>query len=509
MHENIFNFFKKESTRSFLKASGKTLAVGSGIACLFNMIAEIFKEKGNRNSGVIWGNFAGALACGGIYLGLDINERKNLEHKTKTETQARKEIIEAEADAYEKKRQADAELYDAKAKTDVWKSEKMREFKRSDDESDNSCSTTTENECVDDFKEEEPLPPIGQDQDFANELDGDRLFDIIIHKGEIGMIFGPKGCGKSIVTDWIALNIADGKNIPVFEGVEENAIAETTVLDYDLELNDKDIYRRFGKYGFQFPENFIRHDKTQVKSTEDILFDIYKNVKQAHRGDEIFSVIDTITKVGDITCSQSIKQFLENLEKITHEASSKGIILTTLLVSHPTKDCKPGDSLELSDAAGSTDLTRFLNYVIAIESTRISKEHIILKALNIRGEIEPENVVILKIENEVPFVHPIVLCEMDEGTALKLDKKQFEAYLEGLDVKSEDTTDKRKVNKTGLTDEDKHEIFRLHKEKGKSPEELAKIYGPKCKTGTISDTTIRNFIREIEGKNKSDQPPIA
>ena len=362
---------------------------------------------------------------------------------------------------------------------------------------------------MDDAENSAPLPPIGQDQDFANELDGDRLFDKIIHKGEIGMIFGPKGCGKSIVTDWIALNIADGKNIPVFGGVEENAIAKTTVLDYDLELNDKDIYRRFGKYGFQLPENFIRHDKTQVKSTEDILCDIYKNVKQAHRGDEIFSVIDTITKVGDITCSQSIKQFLENLEKITHEASSKGIILTTLLVSHPTKDCKPGDSLELSDAAGSTDLTRFLNYVIAIESTRISKEHIILKALNIRGEIEPENVVILKIENEVPFVHPIVLCEMDEGTALKLDKKQFEAYLEGLDVKSEDTTDKRKVNKTGLTDEDKHEIFRLHKEKGKSPEELAKIYGPKCKTGTISDTTIRNFIREIEGKNKSDQPPIA
>ena len=474
---------------------------------------QIGKVKISSNSSTLPGTILMVIGCifavGDLLLQLFKEKEKckadSNASKTNNEIRVIKARAEAETESYTKKRQVDVE-----------KAKQMYSIRHDNNESDTNMEKAeaqtlqqSQTTFMDDAENSAPLPPIGQDQDFANELDGDRLFDKIIHKGEIGMIFGPKGCGKSIVTDWIALNIADGKNIPVFGGVEENAIAKTTVLDYDLELNDKDIYRRFGKYGFQFPENFIRHDKTQVKSTEDILFDIYKNVKQAHRGDEIFSVIDTITKVGDITCSQSIKQFLENLEKITHEASSKGIILTTLLVSHPTKDCKPGDSLELSDAAGSTDLTRFLNYVIAIESTRISKEHIILKALNIRGEIEPENVVILKIENEVPFVHPIVLCEMDEGTALKLDKKQFEAYLEGLDVKSEDTTDKRKVNKTGLTDEDKHEIFRLHKEKGKSPEELAKIYGPKCKTGTISDTTIRNFIREIEGKNKSDQPPIA
>ena len=474
---------------------------------------QIGKVKISSNSSTLPGTILMVIGCifavGDLLLQLFKEKEKckadSNASKTNNEIRVIKARAEAETESYTKKRQVDVE-----------KAKQMYSIRHDNNESDTNMEKAeaqtlqqSQTTFMDDAENSAPLPPIGQDQDFANELDGDRLFDKIIHKGEIGMIFGPKGCGKSIVTDWIALNIADGKNIPVFGGVEENAIAKTTVLDYDLELNDKDIYRRFGKYGFQFPENFIRHDKTQVKSTEDILFDIYKNVKQAHRGDEIFSVIDTITKVGDITCSQSIKQFLENLEKITYEASSKGIILTTLLVSHPTKDCKPGDSLELSDAAGSTDLTRFLNYVIAIESTRISKEHIILKALNIRGEIEPENVVILKIENEVPFVHPIVLCEMDEGTALKLDKKQFEAYLEGLDVKSEDTTDKRKVNKTGLTDEDKHEIFRLHKEKGKSPEELAKIYGPKCKTGTISDTTIRNFIREIEGKNKSDQPPIA
>lgn len=508
MFENIFNFFKKESTRSFLKASGKTLAVGSGIACLFNMIGEIFKEKGNRNSGVIWGNFAGILACGGIYLGLDINERKNLEHKTKTETQARKEIIEAEADAYEKKRQADAELYDAKAKTDVWKSEKMREFKRSDDESDNFCSTTTENECVDDFKEEEPLPSVNQGFNINKKLEDDRLFDKIIHKGEVGMIFGPKGGGKSIVTAWIALNIAEGKNVPVFNGVEGNKVKKTIVLNYDLELTDTDISHRFGKYGYVFPNNYIRHDKTQIKSTRDILGDIAANIAKAQCNDEIFAVVDTITKVADITCGQMMKQFLANLEALAENAKAKGVILTILLVNHPTKDCKPGDALELCDAGGSTDLTRFLNFVIAIESTRISKSHIILKALTIRGESEPENVAILKIENSAPYVHPVVLCEMEESKALKSDGQQFENYLKGLTVKGDDIpTDKRKENRTGLSNEDKHEIYSKHVDEGISAEQLAKEYGPKCKSGKVSDTTIRNIIAEI--KNELDQQKSA
>ena len=137
-----------------------------------------------------------------------------------------------------------------------------------------------------------------------------------------------------------------------------------------------------------------------------------------------------------------------------------------------------------------------MNFVFAIEPSKISKQHKILKVLNIRGEAEPETVAVVKFENEAPYVHPAVLCEMDEKTALAINKEDFYQFLES-GTANPTSTGKRKRSRTGLTHEDELEIYRLNKEEGITPERLAEMFGPKCKTGTISDTTIRNIITRV------------
>ena len=347
------------------------------------------------------------------------------------------------------------------------------------------------------FENDEPLPSVGQDDNSDLDFANNRLFDKIIHRGEIGMFFGPKGNGKSIVSYWIALNVAEGKHISVWNDVESASVPPTKVLYYDLELSPSDIQSRYGKYGYKFPKNFIRHDKTQIKSSHDIIRDLRANVAQASRGDELFAAIDNIRKAMEITCAQSVKPFLNSLDTIIETAKAKGVTLTVLIVNHPTKDFKPGDSLELGDAAGSTELYTYLNFAFVIEPTKFSKQHKILKELSLRGETEHETVAIVKLENEAPYVHPVVLCEMDEKKALSINKEQFEAFHEGATV-NPTSTDKRKGSRTGLTHEDELEIYRLYKDEGVKPERLAEMFGPKCKSGKVSDTTIRNIITRIE-----------
>lgn len=431
-----------------------------------------------------WGTFIIGVGYGIYrlikYLGDRGESQSDMEKRTHY---ANEKIRETEATC-----RAEAEKYRAKAETDVWKAEAMKRVRTDEHQPNEELQKVQEGS--DAFENGGPLPSVGQDENLGLDFANNRLFDSIIHRGDIGMFFGPKSIGKSVVAFWIALNVAEGNHLTVWKDVESNPIPPTKVLYYDLELSQMDIHNRFGKYGYAFPKNFIYHDKSQIKSSQDIIRDLRANVAQASAGEDFFVVVDNIKKAMEIAQTQTVKPFLNSLEAIIDTAKTKGVTLTILIVNHPTKDFKPGDSLELCDAAGVTDLRDFLNFVFAIEPSKISKQHKILKVLNIRGEAEPETVAVVKFENEAPYVHPVVLCEMDEKKALNIDKKQFEAFLEGATV-NPTSTDKRRVDKTGLTHEDKLEIYRLSKEDGLSQGKLAKKFG-------VSKPTIKKIVDRID-----------
>lgn len=476
------------------RGTTKSVTAFGAVGFFYDLIMEASKANPNKKS-LVWSGI-GFLSLTAAFIGINALEGKRAKADNAEEIKKKSAADESEAQAYTKKREADAALYKAKAEVDVWKAEAMKALHTEENKPVEGQQSGQE-VSKDEPKADMPLPPVVQndcpDLDFAQ----NRLFDKIIHRGDRGMFFGPKGIGKSLVTFWIAINVAEGKHVTVWKDVENNTIAPTKVLYYDLELTDMDIHNRYGKYGYKFPQNFIRHDKAQISSSEDIIKDLRANVRQSVAGAELFVVVDNIKKAMEITCGQTVKSFSNSLKDIEKEAEAKGVTLTILLVNHPTKDFNPGDSLELGGAAGSTELRDFLNFVIAIEPTKISKQHKILKVLNIRGEMEPDNVAVVKFENATPYAHPVVLCEMEEDMALKSNQEQFNMYLNGEDG-SPKPVDKRKESRTGLTSEDWLEIRRLYMEEGKSPEQLAIEYGPKCKNGTISDTTIRKHIKKIE-----------
>ena len=497
--KKIGTWFKNGSS-SLGEALLQTTTGLGAVGCLMDFIHEAVQETSNKarlkESG--FGFVALALA----FLGLDTLEGKRAEAKNnriikvntkndESKAKTHKSNCKAEADAYTQKRHADADLYRAKAEVDVWKAEAMNAL-RSNEHQPNEEKQMNQEGSEDAFENDEPLPPIVQDNSFDLDFTSNRLFDKIIHRGDVGMFFGPKGIGKSIVSYWIALNVAEGKHITVWKDVESNPnpVPPTKVLYYDLELSPMDIHERFGQYGYEFPKNFIRHDKTQIKSQQDIIRDLRANVVQAKRGEDLFAVVDNIKKAMEITCAQTVKPFLNDLDTVVNMAKNKGVTLTVLIVNHPTKDFKPGDSLELGDAAGATDLRDYLNFVLAIEPIKLSRKHKILKVLNNRAGMEPENVAVVKLENKAPYTHPVVLCEMDEKKALSIDKKQFDAFLEGATV-NPSSTDKCRGSRTGLTHEDKLEIYRLSKEDGLSQGKLAKKFG-------VSKPTIKKIIDRID-----------
>lgn len=250
-----------------------------------------------------------------------------------------------------------------------------------------------------------------------------RLFASAIHSGDRGVIIAPKGVGKSALSMCIGAACASGVPTGLWPTYDEGYHSPQRVLYYDCELTDTDMYNRYGRYGYEFPQNFERYDYTQFKDAYQILADLkWKVEHQMAEGDEATVFIDNITRALRTEQISEINRFNDTLDEIYKLSQRRGIKLTLITIVHVlTGEYKPGSPITLKEAAGGSNLTNFVNFVLVIEQPKTVGNIILVKVLNSRGEPEPDNVCVLRRigKDEGTYYHFEYVGEMPEKEALQ------------------------------------------------------------------------------------------
>ena len=81
-----------------------------------------------------------------------------------------------------------------------------------------------------------------------------RLYADLIHKGNIAVVFGPKGEGKSIFTTQMLAGIVKGTPEVLFPGFGQQHEGQHGIV-IDFEQSPVQLKGRYGKEGYRLPDN--------------------------------------------------------------------------------------------------------------------------------------------------------------------------------------------------------------------------------------------------------------
>ena len=325
-----------------------------------------------------------------------------------------------------------------------------------------------------------------------------RLYADLIHKGNIVVVFGPKGEGKSILTNQMIVGIASGTPGSLFPEFGQQHEGQRGII-IDFEQSPAQLKGRYGKKGYRFPDNldFVRGKAFSKLES----FKAYLKALIGKLNRDTVIAIDNLTKALPVMQDESTRDLFRFLNGCIESAKrEKGIDLTFVLVAHANKEGY-GVSIGTEHLKGTSKVADYADLVLAIGPTRFGKSTKMLKVLNNRNEPEPETVLIMKKVDSAPFLHFERVCEMREEDALpkrtKYGKKAWFGEVEEQDDYNEQSTEK-------FTHEEKVEMWRLSTEEKLSYEKIRVKFEAKGKSMTRQ--TIGNYINEIKAEKARENP---
>lgn len=207
----------------------------------------------------------------------------------------------------------------------------------------------TMNEWMDEAKKE-PIPK--------------RLCGVFWYEGEVCLLLGTEGAGKSIFAMQIATVISSG------EGTEGAFLCEADpqkVIVFDFELNKKQQENRFSQQyenHYEFSDNLVRFEMDGADTVpDDVDFEQYLREEMANEVEELGArvvIVDNITWIsGDTETAKSASPLMKWIHSWARERH-----LSVLVLCHTPK-IKP-HPLTSNDVAGSKRLTDFCDSLFAI-----------------------------------------------------------------------------------------------------------------------------------------------
>jgi predicted ATP-dependent serine protease len=290
--------------------------------------------------------------------------------------------------------------------------------------------------------------------------------------GELHILFGDNGTGKSVWATQIADALSKGKNV---FNILPNESSASRVLFYDFELSDKQFEKRYMN-GTGQPYNFSDqlyidninfqelHEANPHLSTDDLIINKIDTDIQQLKPKVV--IIDNMTYLKTET-TQEAKVALELIRKLNQ--LKRKYDLSILVISHTPK-IKGGMPITNNDLAGSKNLSNLVDSISAIgKSTRGSDEKYIklIKCRSGEKVFDTDSVISVKIDKDDCFLGFEYLdCENEFEHIKDYQKEQ------------------NRIEQKGL----KEEAIRLHLE-GKSYREIARLL---C----VSKSTIERWINE-------------
>lgn len=244
-------------------------------------------------------------------------------------------------------------------------------------------------------------------------------------EGEIGVLFGPKGVGKSSLVYQLVESISNGTKCGLFDRDYSDDPTPQKVFVYDLEQHDNQLQKRLA--GFKDNHNvFVLTDRT-FPSVESWLLHV-RSIANEIVGAKAVVVLDNITKLGGWSSANSIISLFAGMEEIQHEATMRNSVISFLIVGHSNKAASDTNPISDANLIGSSTMTDFASCIVAIGNTG-KADHKYLKVLHNRNYEEPENVMVVKRVADLGLpIHFEFVCEKSERDVLP-DKKTGEPSL--------------------------------------------------------------------------------
>jgi archaellum biogenesis ATPase FlaH len=235
---------------------------------------------------------------------------------------------------------------------------------------------------------------------FATADDSDKeprqIFGHFLYEGEISILFGETGVGKSLLAYDIAFFVSGGGH--TWEGLESPNIP---TLYIDLGMSTKQFVSRYKTAEPYIPDTFHRAmiDPTEL-SEKEILPEVKKMIAgmQSIDNPPKFIIIDNITNgFGTMTASTKMRNLLSEFKNLKEKFG-----LTILLIAN-SKTRKTRKEIELNDLGGWTNHLNFIDSAFAIGQSRCGKKYKYIKQIKTREDKGLMDVMSVMLESE-PFL---------------------------------------------------------------------------------------------------------
>lgn len=236
---------------------------------------------------------------------------------------------------------------------------------------------------------------------FATADDSDKeprqIFGHFLYEGEMSILFGDAGVGKSILANDIAFFVSGGGH-----EWEEMESPNIPTLYIDLGMSTKQFVSRYKTAEPYIPNTFHRAmiDPTEL-SEKEILPEVSRLIAGMQSTDNPpkFIIVDNITNgFGTMTASTKMRNLLSEFKNLKEKFG-----LTILLIAN-SKKRKSWSVINLNDLGGWTNHLNFIDSVFTIGQSRCGKKFKYIKQIKTREDKGLMDVMSVMLENE-PFLH--------------------------------------------------------------------------------------------------------
>ena len=263
------------------------------------------------------------------------------------------------------------------------------------------------------------------------------LYKNFLSKGDICVLFGPRGGGKTTLAMQLAKELCSGRTLLIPS--DNFHVHPQTVLYYDGEHSDRDNVRLFGRGDYSEFNNFILLRNFGFTTPQMWLKDVEEHLRFQHSDAVVF--LDNISCIGSTKDANVMREFILNdFRKLQEKLKTQGCILTLVLIAHPNKE---------GELAGSMNLQNFATTLLEIQKG--DQDHMKLHVAKNRfcGDAQGMtfNLVSRKDENDWRYfvieddvdVKTSIITTNSDSTQEKHDKN-YQLYLQATKLHNEGKT---------------------------------------------------------------------
>ena len=226
-----------------------------------------------------------------------------------------------------------------------------------------------------------------------------KLFGSFFNVGEICVLAGKTGQGKTVLAYQIAIGLARGEDILN----EPNEVNKQGVLFLDFELNYSHIKKRFRN--FEPPDNFYRPDMNEIliKYGQVDIETIKQMIQEANEEAKEKGTLPVSVLVLDNLSAISLKSLQDQTEALNIMRELKILNLehniSILVVAHTPK-IKEDRPLEIYDIAGAAHIVNFCDSAMVINSSKKGANVRYIKQIKGRNVPDTGDVLVVKLVDE-------------------------------------------------------------------------------------------------------------